>query len=140
MSNLYMNLDIRKFRNYINRLDKASRVAAVEAMRESIDELTKEIKLQTPKDTNTLVNSLSSYVREEDNGVRARVGFAIDKDPTNPKTGLRASQYVLRVHEDLDAVHPNGGKAKFLEDPVRDFQAEYSKIATAVIRKRLRRV
>lgn len=44
--------------------------------------------------------------------------------PTNPinrKSGLPASVYASRVHEDLDMPHPNGGKAKFLEDPVRNW-------------------
>lgn len=41
----------------------------------------------------------------------------------NPKTGLPASTYAARVHEDLDMPHPNGGKAKFLEDPIRNWSA-----------------
>lgn len=41
----------------------------------------------------------------------------------NPKTGLQASTYAGRVHEDLDMPHPNGGKAKFLEDPIRNWAA-----------------
>lgn len=41
----------------------------------------------------------------------------------NPKTGLPASTYAARVHEDLDMPHPRGGKAKFLEDPIRNWAA-----------------
>lgn len=41
----------------------------------------------------------------------------------NPKTGLPAAAYAARVHEDLSMLHPNGGKAKFLEDPVRNWAA-----------------
>ena len=41
----------------------------------------------------------------------------------NPKNGLQASTYAARVHEDLDMPHPNGGKAKFLEDPIRNWAA-----------------
>ncbi len=41
----------------------------------------------------------------------------------NPKTGLPASTYAPIVHEDLSMAHPRGGKAKFLEDPVRDYAA-----------------
>lgn len=47
-------------------------------------------------------------------------------EPTNninPKNGLPASTYAAKVHEDLDMPHPNGGKAKFLEDPVRNWAA-----------------
>lgn len=39
----------------------------------------------------------------------------------NPKSGLLASSYAAKVHEDLDMPHPRGGKAKFLEDPVRNW-------------------
>lgn len=41
----------------------------------------------------------------------------------NPKSGLPASTYAARVHEDLDMPHPRGGKAKFLEDPIRSWSA-----------------
>ena len=41
----------------------------------------------------------------------------------NPKNGLPASAYAAIVHEDLSMPHPRGGKAKFLEDPVRDYAA-----------------
>lgn len=41
----------------------------------------------------------------------------------NPKNGLEASTYAAIVHEDLDMPHPRGGKAKFLEDPVREYAA-----------------
>ena len=42
-------------------------------------------------------------------------------NPVNPRSGLPASAYSARVHEDLDMPHPNGGKAKFLEDPIREW-------------------
>lgn len=48
------------------------------------------------------------WIKEPDNGV-------------NPKNGFQASTYAAKVHEDLDMPHPNGGKAKFLEDPVRNW-------------------
>lgn len=44
-------------------------------------------------------------------------------DAINPKNGLPASAYAAVVHEDLDMPHPRGGKAKFLEDPVRNYAA-----------------
>lgn len=42
----------------------------------------------------------------------------------NPKNGLSASTYAATVHEDLDMPHPNGGKAKFIEDPVRNYASD----------------
>jgi hypothetical protein len=50
----------------------------------------------------------------------ARVGYGGNGDPINPRTGKRASQYMVKLHEDLTTPHHNG-KAKFLEDPVREF-------------------
>ena len=47
-------------------------------------------------------------------------------EPTNnvnPKNGYQASTYAAKVHEDLEMPHPNGGKAKFLEDPIRNWAA-----------------
>lgn len=51
-----------------------------------------------------------TWIKEPNNGV-------------NPKSGFQASTYAAKVHEDLDMQHPNGGKAKFLEDPVRNWAA-----------------
>lgn len=53
-------------------------------------------------------------------GLRAGHGVA---NAINPKNGLPASAYAAVVHEDLDMPHPRGGKAKFLEDPVRNYAA-----------------
>lgn len=47
--------------------------------------------------------------------------YILPNNGVNPKNGLQASTYAGRVHEDLDMPHPNGGKAKFLEDPVRNW-------------------
>jgi hypothetical protein len=41
----------------------------------------------------------------------------------NAKNGKPASAYASIVHEDLDMPHPRGGKAKFLEDPIRNWAA-----------------
>lgn len=42
------------------------------------------------------------------------------KDPT-VKVGYTA-QYAIYVHENLEANHPNGGQAKFLEQPARELK------------------
>jgi len=47
--------------------------------------------------------------------------YIVPNNNVNPKNMLQASTYAGRVHEDLDMPHPNGGKAKFLEDPVREW-------------------
>lgn len=54
-------------------------------------------------------------------GYAGTAGSGASTDRINPKSGASVSSYAVRVHEDLDARHPNGGKAKFLEDPVREY-------------------
>lgn len=39
------------------------------------------------------------------------------------KVGYQA-EYSVYVHENLEANHPNGGQAKFLEQPAREMRAE----------------
>lgn len=45
------------------------------------------------------------------------------KEQASVKVGYQA-QYAGPVHEDLEAKHPNGGEAKFLEKPARTMQQE----------------
>ena len=113
----------------------ATEYAAWDIMSESLE--------QVPVDTGTLISSsffgvsrrddvssyrygaVLGYGRPEDLNTQTGLG-AIEwiREPTNnvnPKNGHQASTYAARVHEDLDMPHPNGGKAKFLEDPVRNW-------------------
>ena len=84
---------------------------------------------QVPKDTYTLLMSAFYEVtRRADTAAttwayEATVGYGGNGDPVNPKTGRRASSYMVKVHEDLSVQHPTG-KAKFLEDPVREYARE----------------
>lgn len=97
---------------------KATELACQEILAESLK--------QVPVDTATLKDSafykvqrsadISSYRYE------GTVGYGGNGDPVNPRTGRPASSYMLAVHEDLGTLHVTG-KAKFLEDPVRDYAA-----------------
>lgn len=84
---------------------------------------------EVPKDTYTLLMSAFYNVsRRSDTSVKtwayeAVVGYGGNGDPINPRTGKRASSYMVAVHEDLSVVHTTG-KAKFLEDPVREYAKE----------------
>lgn len=127
---VYANLHVTKFRNYLSRLDRETKKAAILTMKESLKELRDEIKSRIPEDTRTLKKSFSSEIKSTSSGVTAIMGFGIKRDETNPKTGLKASQYVVAVHEDLKAAHPRGGSAKFMEIPVREFQGRFAEIAT----------
>lgn len=46
--------------------------------------------------------------------IEAGVAYGRDRTVQNPKGGYVAD-YIVPLHEDLEALHPNGGEAKFLE-------------------------
>jgi hypothetical protein len=81
---------------------------------------------QVPEDTGTLKSSAFWKVERRTElaasswRYRGIVGYGGNGDPVNPKTGRPASEYMVVVHEDLSAYHVKG-KAKFLEDPLREF-------------------
>jgi hypothetical protein len=43
--------------------------------------------------------------------------------------------YAVYVHEDLTAKHPNGGQAKFLEQPMREHASKMSQMIKNLIQK-----
>jgi hypothetical protein len=100
---------------------KATEEACIEIMNES--------KRQVPKMTRTLLLSAFYEVsRRTDTSAaswvyEAILGYGGNGDPVNPITGRPASEYMVAVHEDLDAIHTTG-KAKFLEDPVRQYASK----------------
>lgn len=107
-------------RNVGRGTKKATEEAAKEILAESL--------FQVPKDTTTLMQSAFYEVhRRTDTAAttwayEATIGYGGNGDPINPKTGKPASSYMVAVHEDLRAWHISG-KAKFLEDPVREYGA-----------------
>ena len=108
-------------RNLGNGTKKATTAACQEILGNSMAEV--------PKDTYTLLMSAFYEVsRRTDTSASAYayeaiIGYGGKGDPINPKTGRRASSYMVEVHEDLSVYHPTG-KAKFLEDPVREYARE----------------
>lgn len=105
-------------RNVVTGTKKATTEACKEILEASL--------AQVPKDTYTLAMSAfySVYRRTDTSGNSYKyegiVGYGGNGDPINPKTGRAASDYMIAVHEDLTTPHRNG-KAKFLEDPVREY-------------------
>ncbi|MNB67615.1 hypothetical protein D3C87_865210 [compost metagenome] len=100
---------------------KATIAAAEEIMADSLS--------QVPRATNTLANSAYYKIIGKSKNFSAELGYGGNKDPVNPKTGRHASEYMVAVHENLDAHHPIGN-AKFLERPVASYQLKFgAKIA-----------
>ena len=92
------------------------------ATEEACEEIMEESLRQVPRDTGTLANSAFYDIRKaKDYGYEATLGYG--GSAINPKTGVPVMDYAVIVHEDLEAYHPIG-KAKFLEDPIRDYAAE----------------
>lgn len=105
-------------RNVGRGTKKATTEACLEILEASLS--------QVPKDTRTLAMSAFFTVNRRTDTAASTwqyegvVGYGGNGDPTNPKTGNRASDYMVEVHEDLSVPHRNG-KAKFLEDPIREY-------------------
>ena len=99
---------------------------------------------QVPEDTGTLMRSAFWKVERRTElaasswRYRGIVGYGGNGDPINPKSGLKASDYMVVVHEDLSAFHAKG-KAKFLEDPLREFSENGTifKLFLAEVKRRL---
>lgn len=104
----------------ISKLGNGSRKALVAAC----DEILGNSMAQVPQDTSTLL--MSAFWEVEGHyktGWEAIIGYGGNGDPINPKTGKPASSYMVAVHEDMSVHHPIG-KAKYLEDPVREYARE----------------
>lgn len=114
----------------MHHVENGTKKATVEA----IEEIYIESLYEVPRDTDTLYKSAYYEVRGSSPQFEGYVGYGGNKDPVNPRTGERASEYMVAVHEDLTARHPIG-KAKFLEDPVRRYQSKYGAKAAKTIRK-----
>lgn len=109
----------------IRNVSRGTKKATIEACEEILNASLEQV----PKDTYTLAMS-AFYTIARQAGTsdstyqyEGHVGYGGNGDPTNPKTGNRASDYMVAVHEDLSVYHRNG-KAKFLEDPVREYGEE----------------
>lgn len=69
----------------------------------------------------------------------------VDKTLTKKVTALGKSAgsvivgytqaYAVYVHENTEANHPNGGQAKFLEQPARELKKEFGKIIRQAVGK-----
>lgn len=122
--NIRIKVDYTAFnqsiRAALDHVDRGTRKATVAAC----EEIEQATLAQVPRLTNTLAESFSYEVDGYRRNFTANIGYAIKKDPVNPHTGTPASQYMVAVHENLDAVHVVG-KAKFFEDPIREYRDKF---------------
>lgn len=78
-----------------------------------------ESNRRIPKDTHAAEESGTVLGPEVRRGmIRATIAYAT-RGETNPKTGQEVADYIIPLHENLDAFHPNG-EAKFLESTLNE--------------------
>ena len=132
---LDMNFDgfEASLRTAIDRVDRGTKKATINACEEILEESLKQV----PRDTETLAKSGYIEIKGAYKNFTGEVGYGGNGDPINPKTGEPASSYALIVHEDLTAEHPVG-KAKFLEDPVREYANKFKRNVVSVINEELK--
>lgn len=104
----------------ISKVGRATKKATIEAC----EEILKDSLEQVPRETETLASSAFYDIVGKGKDFSAVIGYGGNGDPVNPKTGQKASDYAVVVHEDLEAQHPIG-KAKYLEDPIKEYSKRF---------------
>lgn len=110
-----------------------------EVIIEEIEALAAESLSEVPRDTNTLANSAYTSIEQTGTRIEATFGYGGNGDPYNPLSRRRASEYMVKVHEDLSANHIIG-KAKFLEDPFNRRKFQVTAKVEGRFRSMLRRI
>lgn len=121
---LKFEINDREFQKSLRGTLKNVGVGSVEGVRKTVHEITEETLKQVPRQYGTLAKSYAFKIRASDVIILAELGYGRNGDPVDRRTGKRASEYMIPVHEDLEAVHPVG-KAKYLEDPWRKYAPKF---------------
>ena len=104
-----------------NQVADAAREAGRVGVRLAAEYIRSEAQQQAPIDTGML--RASATVKDVDSD-KVSVGFY--------------TPYAVRQHEELGYRHPKGGKAKYLEDPLRDGAQTVQGIVAAQVRRAMR--
>lgn len=110
-----LKLDYKDFENACKAAISKSGLASYTVVKSIAEQIYNDTLEEVPEDTKTLRESAFYDVQRNSTSTEAIIGYAGSN--INPKTGRPVSEYVVAVHEDLDATHIKG-KAKFLEDPI----------------------
>lgn len=111
-----MQLDSKQLTSTFERTVVRVRRESKRIILEEAQEVMLESLAQVPRDTLTLMNS--AFIKPLADG-SVEIGYG-DSGTLNPKSGAPAEDYMVEQHENLSLRHPNGGKAKFLEDPLNE--------------------
>jgi hypothetical protein len=98
--------------------------AAITGLERTAEEVAAEALVQVPRDEEKLAESMEMTPAE--NGQAITISFG----GSGP-----ASAYAARQHEDLTLAHPNGGKAKYLEDSMKTHGTKLAENVAEEIRR-----
>lgn len=100
---------------------RARRRAAVEALRVIGDDLLGQAQREAPVEEGTLRGSGAVDVTQDANSASVEVSFS--------------TVYAARQHEEVSWKHPKGGKAKYLEDPLKAMGHRYLAALAAAMKR-----
>lgn len=133
-----LDLNVAQFLRTLGKALEGVTLGAEEATRHACQTVEKMTLEQVPKDTKALASSFEYQIEKYGDGFVATLGYGLNGDPVNFKTGKRASEYMLEVHEDLEMPHREG-KAKFFEDPLREYQEKFLPDVVNIVRDSIER-
>jgi hypothetical protein len=105
----------------LSRVGKGTKKATEAACKSIIDHSNKLV----PKETNALMDTSWWEVHRINNRYYGRMTYGVDIDLLNKNSGLPVSMYAVVVHENLEAWHAPGTKAKFLTDAILEYAKKF---------------
>lgn len=120
MSNKLAYCDTSKLRHRLYNKTAVLSTKSISMLVEEANRIMDESRLEVPVQSGTLQSIADVVVtRRSELKVAIKIGYGCNGDAYNEKSKMWASRYAVLVHEDMTLNHPNGGKAKFFEDPLR---------------------
>lgn len=120
-------VDKRSIQTFRHKLDMLANVVSDDMVNAAIEfgeEVLAASNALIPVDTGTAAQAAGIKQEPARSGARVRVGYAVTKDPVNPRSGELASSYLTTLHEDLSTPHENG-QAKFFETAIMQHSYEF---------------
>jgi len=104
------------------------------ALANEADKILDKSLQEVPIDTGAL--QLSNYINLpaiSGKSVSVEFGYGGPHVQENPKTRETTDEYAVIIHEDMTMNHPNGGKSKYLEDPVKESVDEITEVIQSTV-------
>lgn len=135
---------IKALSDLIPKIIASADLATREGLRNTLKEIAEESLSECPLDTGELRESMLVKVNRNTimtgnaNGTPNRAG-----NITERKQGYNAeitynTPYAVKQHEDMSLRHTNGGKAKFLEDPLKKYEGKLKENISLELRRKIK--